>query len=61
MIHRYFLRHDSITWAIADGLATYDPESGTHNVCDHSISYCYLRSIYFITVALTTIGYGTIS
>jgi hypothetical protein len=58
MIHRYFLRHSSITWALADRLATYDRSSGTHNVCDKTMFYCYLRSFYFVAATLTSVGYG---
>jgi hypothetical protein len=58
ILHRYFERQNSVTWAIMDNLAKFDPESGTHSVCDQEVLYCYLRSIYFVLSTLTSIGYG---
>jgi hypothetical protein len=58
IIHRYFERNNSMTWAIADNLARYNSDFGTHSVCDPGIHYCYLRSIYFVLSTLTSIGYG---
>lgn len=61
MIHRYFERNNSITWAIMDNLAHYNSDVGHHSVCDPNISYCYLRSVYFVLSTLTSIGYGMFS
>jgi CRP-like cAMP-binding protein len=32
-IHRYLERHEPMTWAIADGLAVYNPMTGEHDMC----------------------------
>lgn len=61
MLHRYCERHNSVTWAIKDGLASFDHNSGVHSVCDVDISYCYLRSIYFVLSTLTSVGYGDVA
>ena len=48
-----------MTWAIADGLAQYDPQHGRHNVC-YSITRCYCRALYAVIVTMSTVGYGDI-
>lgn len=58
MIHRYLERESSLTWAIVDNLAVYDEETGHHDVCSRDISYCYVRSLYFVLSTLTSVGYG---
>jgi hypothetical protein len=52
----------SNTWAVMDGLASFDEGSLQHNIIDRSVtvSECYIRSLYFTTTVLSTIGYGDI-
>ena len=58
-IHRYVEARLPMTWAIADGLAQYDPQHGRHNVC-YSITRCYCRALYAVIVTMSTVGYGDI-
>jgi hypothetical protein len=60
MIHRYIEYNHSNTWAIYDGLASFDVFSGTHNICSRSVYHCYARSIYFVISTLSSVGYGDI-
>lgn len=61
-LHRFCVPNAELTWAIRDGLSTYDPLTGTHNVHDDNISfwYCYLRSIYYTMQMLASVGLGDI-
>jgi hypothetical protein len=61
MVHRYLELHSSVTWATADRLASFDPQSGQHNICSRSLFHCYSRSIYFVISTLSTVGYGDIA
>ena len=62
LIHRFLERNVHNTWAIVDGLATYNETSGMHNVMNDSLSpgFCYLRSFYFVIVTMSSVGYGDI-
>ncbi|CAM9395820.1 unnamed protein product, partial [Phaeothamnion confervicola] len=57
LIHRYE-SHRALTWATFDRLATFDAETGRHNVCDVGRAMCYVRSVYFAINTLGTVGYG---
>ena len=59
IIHRYMERDQEKTWATVDGVATFNATSGEHNVF-HERSYAYLRAFYFVTVVISTCGYGDI-
>lgn len=59
-IHRYLERNEPITWAIVDGLASFDQVTGEHNICETSLIECYIRAVYFTVVTLTSVGYGDI-
>ena len=59
IIHRYMERNEPKTWATVDGVATFNSTSGEHNIF-HDRSYTYLRSFYFVTVVVSTCGYGDI-
>lgn len=62
MMHRY-LEHDKHkTWAIADNLATYDPEQGIHNIFNDDLTpwFCYLRALYFTVSTMSSVGYGDV-
>jgi len=62
IIHRYLERSVHTTWAIADGLATFYPALGVHNIynVDLSPSFVYLRAMYFTVTTMSTVGYGDI-
>jgi hypothetical protein len=60
MIHRYLEANFSVTWAVADNLASFDPLHGQHSVCSRSLFHCYSRSIYFVISTLSTVGFGDI-
>ena len=59
IIHRYMERDQATTWATVDGVATFNVTSGEHNIF-HERSYAYLRAFYFVTVVISTCGYGDI-
>jgi hypothetical protein len=59
-IHRYAERGQSVTFMIKDGRATWDPETGRHDVCNTRLSYCYARAIYFVMSTMSGVGYGDI-
>lgn len=69
VIHRYLEREVQFTWATTDCpgdegnicLAEWNEELGIHNVCNSSISKCYIRSFYFVITTISTVGYGDIS
>lgn len=61
MIHRYEERHRELTYIIADGLATYDPVTGKHDICSGALSMCYARTVYFVLGIMSAVGYGDIS
>eukprot|EP01033_Poteriospumella_lacustris_P008702 gene8702-6258_t len=61
MIHRYAERTAPYTYAVADGLAVYDPVTGRHDICTTTVLMCYGRSVYFVLGTMTSIGYGDIS
>jgi hypothetical protein len=60
-IHRYIERHRQRTWAIADGLASFDADTGQHDIASKSVTLCYLRGLYFVISTLTSIGYGDVA
>lgn len=60
-IHRYLERDNELTYVIADGVATWDPITKQHNICNTLILHCYFRSFYFVAGTMTAIGYGDIS
>ena len=60
MVHRYPERHDTVTWVIMDGHATYDPDTGMHDICNVALSTCYARSVYFTLSTMTSVGYADI-
>ena len=59
IIHRYLERDQEVTWATVDGLSVWDPETGQHDIF-HDRSLIYLRAFYFVTVVISTCGYGDI-
>jgi CRP-like cAMP-binding protein len=61
MIHRYGERHHERTYVTVDGMATWDPVTGQHDICSFAQSYCYGRSLYFVLNTVTGIGYGDIA
>lgn len=60
MIHRYMEPSASLTFAVQDHLASYDPSKGRHTVCDVSVTECYTRTMYFVASTISSIGYGDI-
>ncbi len=61
-LHRYIEIHEPHTWAIYDGLATYDYDTGKHTICPPDESFiCYGRAYYFALTTLSTAGYGDIT
>lgn len=69
IIHRFVERNVENTWATSDCplggeagsegcLATWDNVLGEHNVCNQSMSDCYLRALHFSLTTLSTVGYG---
>lgn len=60
-VHRYLERGMPNTWVVVDGYATYDEETGQHDICNTTILRCYQRSIYFIGTVLTSVGYGDVA
>ena len=59
IIHRYAERSVAMTWATADGLASFSLAEGQHNIF-HSRWDAYLRAFYFVIVVISTCGYGDI-
>ncbi len=61
-LHRYIEIHEPHTWAIHDGLATFDYDTGKHTICPPDESFiCYGRAYYFALTTLSTTGYGDIT
>lgn len=60
LIHRYPEVHSELTWATVDGISTYDPITGRHDVCSKTIRYCYARSVYLVMGIMSSVGYGDI-
>ena len=60
-VHRYLERDVFNTWVVYDNHATYDEETGRHNICNKSVLACYQRSMYFCGTVLTSVGYGDIA
>eukprot|EP01029_Cantina_marsupialis_P017915 TRINITY_DN404_c0_g1_i4.p1 TRINITY_DN404_c0_g1~~TRINITY_DN404_c0_g1_i4.p1 ORF type:complete len:2361 (+),score=342.30 TRINITY_DN404_c0_g1_i4:1283-8365(+) len=62
IIHRFLERGEPTTWAIVDGLATFNQSYNEHNVMndDTSSFKCYVRAVYFTIVTLSSVGYGDI-
>ncbi len=61
-LHRYVEIHQPHTWAIYDGLATFDYDTGKHSICPPDESFiCYGRAYYFALTTLSTTGYGDIT
>eukprot|EP01032_Pedospumella_encystans_P009892 gene9892-11607_t len=61
MIHRYAERDYSQTYVIADGMSTYNPVTGRHDVCTPNITFCYARSLYYVLDIMTGAGFGDIA
>ena len=59
LLHRVLERDEATTWALVDGLASYNATLGEHNICDVPIR-CYVRAVYFTITTLSTVGYGDI-
>lgn len=49
-IHRYIERHQKETYVTMDHshICHYDYVSGTHDICSGPLSFCYVRSIFFV-------------
>jgi len=60
-VHRYMERDVFNTWVVFDNYATFDEETGRHDICNKSIMQCYQRSMYFCGTVLTSVGYGDIA
>ena len=58
-IHRYLERNVEFTWATVDGVSTWDPGKGEHNIF-HDRTLAYSRAFYFVIVVISTCGYGDI-
>jgi len=58
-IHRYFERNVEFTWATVDGVSTWDPVKGEHDIF-HDRTLAYNRAFYFVIVVVSTCGYGDI-
>ena len=73
IIHRYFERDVQFTWATSDCpgsdavdrsncISLWDDAFQQHNICNkNSIHKCYIRSFYFVTTTISTVGYGDIA
>jgi hypothetical protein len=59
-IHRYAEPGQHRTWATQDGLAHFVQAESAHTICDVGIARCYLRAVYFVITAQSTVGYGDI-
>ena len=61
-LHAVVERAGDNTWAIHDGLATFNQSSGQHNIMDSEVSplHCLLRSWYFTLSTMSSVGYGDI-
>jgi CRP-like cAMP-binding protein len=60
-VHRY-MEHDVFnSWVVFDNYATFDEETGRHDICNKSVMECYQRSMYFCGTVLTSVGYGDIA
>lgn len=57
-LHRYVLQNSEHTMFTVIGLSTYDKATGTHNVCNYTMPYCYLISLYYVTGLVTSVGFG---
>jgi len=60
IIHRYALRNSSTSWAIADGLSTYDESTGQHDILSVEPFVAYNRAFFFVITSLSSVGYGDI-
>ena len=58
-IHRYLERNVEVTWATVDGVSTWDPLIGEHDIF-HDRTLAYSRAFYFVIVVISTCGYGDI-
>jgi CRP-like cAMP-binding protein len=49
-IHRFIERHQKETYVTMDHshICHYDYVSGTHDICSGPLSFCYVRSIFFV-------------
>jgi hypothetical protein len=59
-IHRYAERGQATTFMTMDRRATFNTETGRHDVCNTRISYCYARSVYFVMSTMSGVGYGDV-
>ena len=57
LVHRYE-RNMELTWVVADGYATFNEETGEHDICNTEIWKCYQRALYFTACVLSSVGYG---
>lgn len=60
-VHRYMEGNVYNTWVVSDGYATFNEDTGRHNICNKSVMECYQRSMYFCGTVLTSVGYGDIA
>jgi len=49
-IHHFLERNQKETYVTKDpaNICTYDPVSGTHDICSGPLSFCYARSVFFV-------------
>lgn len=57
-LHRYVLQHSEFTMFTVSGVSHYDEATGRHTVCDETMLYCYLISLYYVTGLVTSVGFG---
>jgi len=60
IIHRYGLRESETSWAIADGLASFDYITGKHDILSVDSQIAYNRAFFFVITSLSSVGYGDI-
>lgn len=60
MIHRYAEIKAKLTYAIVDGMSTYNPATHRHDICSKTVRYCYARTVYLVMGQMSSVGYGDI-
>lgn len=60
LLHAFAEAHEPSTWAIADGLSSFNFSSDTHNVMNNDVwpMHCLLRAWYFTLSSMSGVGYG---
>lgn len=60
-LHRFAERGEELTWATVDGVSAWDEARGEHDICTGGdVVRCYMRAYYFVTIVVSTTGYGDI-